>query len=80
VEPAEPLPNPVAARSHQHTLGAQITALAGAGLVLERLEEHPHSNGARVVKGLVPDGRRWVWPEGAARLPLMFSLVARRPA
>lgn len=77
---AAPLPNPVPARSYQHTLAQQITALAGAGLVLERLEEHPHSNGARVVKGLVADGRRWVWPPGVARLPLMFSLVARRPA
>ena len=75
------LPNDISALSYQHTLGHQVSALVQSGLRLVELQEYPHSNGARVVDGLVRDGegRRWVWPEGVARLPLMFSVVAERP-
>ncbi len=73
--------NGIPAHSYQHGLGGIVDALAGAGLVLERLREYPWSNGARVNPALVPaEGRRWVWPEGTARVPLMFGLVARAPS
>lgn len=73
--------NPIRAQSFQYTLAETVTALAGAGLVLERLAEWPHANGARVTPALVRGpGRTWVWPEGVARLPLMFGLAMRRPA
>lgn len=80
VETAETQENTVVATSWQHTTGALLTALIGAGLVIERFAEHPHANGCRVNPALVPgDDRRWVWPTGAARVPLMFSLLARKP-
>jgi len=72
--------NPVPARSWQHGLGAVVTALAGAGLVIEVLREYPHSNGCRVHPALeLGFDRRWRWPAGTARLPLMFGVAARRP-
>ncbi|MEM1057520.1 MAG: class I SAM-dependent methyltransferase [Bacteroidota bacterium] len=55
----------------QWTLGDVVTAVAGARLVVERLEEHPEH----------------FWPQfeqigevEATRLPHTFSLLARRPA
>lgn len=76
---AAPLANDIPAISYQYTLGATVTALASAGLVVERLEEQPFANGCKVVPALVPGvDRRWVWPPGVARLPLMFGLSARR--
>lgn len=80
VEGRAPLPNTIPAVSYQHGLAQIVDALLRAGLVLETLREHPHSNGCRLHPALVPsDGRRWVWPPGVARTPLMFSLAARRP-
>jgi len=77
---AVPGDNAVPARSWQHTLGAVVTALAGAGLVVEVLREYPYANGCMVHPALVMgEDRRWRWPEGAADVPLMFGLSARRP-
>lgn len=74
-----PHTNEIPAWSYQHGLGTIVTAIASAGLVIEQLVEHPHSNGCKVIDALVLDeGRRYVWPEGTARVPLMYSLVARR--
>lgn len=71
--------NTVVAQSWQYGVGDIVTALAAAGLRVEVLREYPHANGCKVVDALVPgEGRRWVWPEGAARLPLMFGVVARK--
>jgi len=72
--------NPVPARSWQYGLGAIVTAIAEAGLVIEALTEYPYANGCNVHPALVlgPD-RRWRWPEPSANLPLMFGLTARRP-
>jgi SAM-dependent methyltransferase len=71
--------NTVPAQSWQYGVGDIVTALASAGLRIEVLREYPHANGCRVIDGLVPgEGRRWVWPEGVARVPLMFGVVAGR--
>lgn len=73
--------NDIAAPSWQHGFAAVIDALAAAGLVIEAAREYPFANGCRVNPGLVrePGTRRWVWPEGVARTPLMFGVRARRP-
>lgn len=72
-------PNTVPAQNWQHSLGAIVTALAAAGLRIEALREYPYANGCKVNPSLVAaEGRRWVWPEGAARVALMFGLVARK--
>ncbi len=70
--------NEVPATSYQYGLGRTLGAIVRAGLSLETVVEYPHSNGCKVIPGLVPgEGRRYVWPPGTARLPLMFGLVAR---
>lgn len=72
------VPNEVPAKSWQRGLGEILQSLIDAGLVLEGVREYPHSNGAKVIGGLVRgEGRRWIWPDGTARLPLMFGLSAR---
>ena len=66
--------------SWDHGLGEVVTALIEAGLVVERLVEHPFLDWK--VDFLVDDGNdRWVLPSGSGgELPLMFSLLARKPA
>lgn len=77
----ETVPNEVPAQCWQHGVGDVVTALAEADLRVEALREWPHANGCKVNPALVPaEGRRWVWPPGAARVPLMFGVVARKPA
>ncbi len=81
VTQGEVVVNDVAATSYQHGLGKVVTALAHSGLIIEELREYPYANGCRVKAGLVPaPGRRYVFPDGVARVPLMFGLRARRPA
>ena len=81
VTQGEVVVNDVAATSYQHGLGKVVTALARSGLIIEELREYPYANGCRVKAGLVPaPGRRYVFPDGVARVPLMFGLRARRPA
>lgn len=76
----EPFENPHGCASWQWTVGDVVTLAAEAGLVIERLEELPYANGAKVQPGLVDIGdRRFGFPEGVPAMPLMVSLVARRP-
>jgi SAM-dependent methyltransferase len=76
---ATPRENDVVATSYQYGLAQIVNALLDAGLSLETLREYPHANGCRVHEALVPaPGRRWLWPQGTARTPLMFALSARR--
>jgi len=71
--------NTLPATSWQFTLAEVVTLVIKSGLSLIRVDEYPHSNGCRVHPKLeASPGRRWVWPEGLARLPLMYSLVALR--
>lgn len=80
VDDAPPGENTLPATSWQQTTAQILQAVVDAGLRLERVDEHPHSNGCRVHEGLVRGpGRTWVWPEGVARTPLMLSLRAVRP-
>jgi SAM-dependent methyltransferase len=79
VTAGETVVNDAPATSWQHGLGQIVTALATAGLVIERLDEYPHSNGARVNSAFVLGAdRRYRFPEGTPRVPLMFGLRARK--
>jgi len=53
-----------------HPLGAIVTAIAQAGLQVERLTEHPHSN-----REVDYDH----YQNQPAQLPLSYTLIARRP-
>jgi SAM-dependent methyltransferase len=66
--------------SWDHSLGEIVTALIEAGMVIEALVEHPFLDWQ--VDFLVEDGDG-LWtlpPDAGGELPLMFSLVARKPA
>jgi SAM-dependent methyltransferase len=77
--PGVPGDNPHPAVAWQHTVPAIVQAALAAGLSIERLQEWPHSNFCRLSPGLVAVGpRRWGFPPGRARVPLMVGLVARR--
>ena len=79
VDAAPPIPNETPAASWQYGVGEVVSALAGAGLQLKGLHEYPHSNGYKANPKLVPDGpRRWVWPAGSARVPLMYALDVQK--
>jgi SAM-dependent methyltransferase len=74
------LENTIPASSWQYGVGEIVTALIGAGLVLETLREYAHSNGYRPNPlFIMDDSRRWQWPPGFARFPLMFGLAAKKP-
>ena len=67
-----------------HTLADVVTAVIGAGLRLELLSEHDYTLFPRF-RHLIEDrelltaGVVYRQPEGGPRLPLMYSLRARRP-
>ncbi|MES2612998.1 MAG: class I SAM-dependent methyltransferase [Pseudomonadota bacterium] len=73
--------NPHPSHEFAWGVGRVVTALLAAGLQVEALEEYPYMNGWRAFEGMQDlGGRRWGMPAGMARMPLMYSLVARRPA
>ena len=64
--------------SWNHSLGEIVTAVVDHGFVLEGLEEHDWTSFARF-PWLVREGdQRYVLPPGRPRIPLSFSLLARR--
>ena len=64
-----------------HGLGEIVTALIDAGLRIDKLEEHPFlSWPADFLVEREPGSGRYVLPEGPGELPLMFSLLATKPA
>lgn len=63
----------------QHTLADVLNAVVGAGLVVESFHEHDHTLYPRWPDLVVGEGGRYDLPAGAPRLPLMYSLTARRP-
>lgn len=79
IDAGEAAINTVPAYGFQHPLGDIVTAVARSGLELEVLTEYPHSNGFRAHPSLeLSADRRWRWPAGKARVPLMFGLSARK--
>jgi SAM-dependent methyltransferase len=69
------------ARRWDHGLGRIVTALAAAGLTIERLREHDETPDPGDRRNLVFDPRRGTWRHPADRpvLPLTYTLTARRP-
>ena len=63
----------------QHPLGDVINALIAAGLTLELLGEHDHQ-AYRQWPFMEKDAGVYRMPAGTPRLPLMYSLRARKPA
>lgn len=63
-----------------HPLSAVVTSLLDNGLVLELLHEHDHTLWPRwPFLEHHPEDRTWRLPAGSPRIPLMYSLRARRP-
>ncbi|MNT91449.1 hypothetical protein D3C72_2325470 [compost metagenome] len=76
----EAFSNPHPCHEFAWGIGRVVAALLGAGLRIEALEEYPYMNGWCAFEGMQDlGGRRWGMPPGMARMPLMYSLVARRP-
>ena len=70
-------------RSYEFAWGLSdlVSALLATGLRLERLTEYPYANGWRGFERMVDiGGRRMAPPEDMPRLPLMYGLVASKPA
>jgi 2-polyprenyl-3-methyl-5-hydroxy-6-metoxy-1,4-benzoquinol methylase len=64
--------------SWNHSLGEIVTAVVDRGLVLEGLEEHDWTSFARFSWLVREADQRYVLPAGRPRIPLSFSLLARR--
>ncbi|MFN5059365.1 MAG: class I SAM-dependent methyltransferase [Chloroflexota bacterium] len=63
----------------QWSVGEVVTALAQAGLVIERLEEYCYSNGERPFNDMVETaGRRMVAPTHIAKFPLLYGIAATK--
>ncbi|MGH7609383.1 MAG: class I SAM-dependent methyltransferase [Candidatus Dormibacteria bacterium] len=80
---AEPKAETVHNRCHQwlHTLGGVVSALAEAGLRVELLRERSETYFARFPPPILEAAGPGLWlpPPGRPRLPLVYSLRARRP-
>jgi len=63
-----------------HPLGSVVTALIEAGLQIEFLHEHDYTLFPRWPFLESRDDGSFVFPAGMPRIPLMYSLRARRPA
>ncbi|HVL53553.1 MAG TPA: class I SAM-dependent methyltransferase [Vitreimonas sp.] len=61
-----------------HSLGEIVTALADAGLRIEKLREYPFVNWKLDFCERRDDGRYYL-PPGDGELPLMFSVLATKP-
>jgi SAM-dependent methyltransferase len=57
-----------------------ITALLDAGLVLEHFHEYDYSTFKMYHNMRELPGGLWALPDGVPRFPLMYSIVARKPA
>lgn len=66
---------PMTTMQFQHGLGEVVSAVAAAGLRVEFLHEHDHTLFRRFAT-LSGDGTGYRVPEGAPRIPLMYSLRA----
>lgn len=63
-----------------HGIGSVVSAVIGAGLQLELLHEHEITEFERWPMLVRGEDSRYRLPDGMPRMPLMYSLRARRPA
>jgi SAM-dependent methyltransferase len=72
--------NPHLAHEFHWATSEVVTALLDAGLVLAHFREYDYCNGFRPYREMQDLGaRRWTVPDGKPAIPLMYSLVARKP-
>jgi SAM-dependent methyltransferase len=72
--------NPHRVHEFQWGTAQVLTALLHAGLTLEHFVEYPYANGFNAFDEMKPlDGRRWALADGVPEMPLMYSIVARKP-
>lgn len=72
--------NPYRSHEFQWGIGEIVTALLQAGLSLEVLQEYPYFNGCKLFERMQEaPGKRWLPPDDVPNLPLMYSIVARKP-
>jgi hypothetical protein len=58
-----------------------VMPLIESGLVITHIAEYPYSNGWRSHESMIEaGGRRFTTPPGMPTLPIMFSVVAHKPA
>ncbi len=70
-------------RVHEFAWGVSdvIGPLLDAGLDLEHFREYDYSNGCKLFTEMQAlEGRRWTVPQGVPRLPMMYSITARKQA
>lgn len=80
VEGVRSFENPEACHLFRWGLGEVLTAVVGAGMRVEVLEEYPYSNGEKNFAGMRKGrGRRMYPPEGVPLVPLMYGLSVRKP-
>jgi SAM-dependent methyltransferase len=80
-DPAADVGDDLTEHSWDHGLGEIVSALIDAGLRIDALVEHPFLDWK--VDFLVEDGDNGRWrlpPDAGGELPLMFSLLASKPA
>jgi SAM-dependent methyltransferase len=63
----------------RHPMSDVIRALLGVGLVLERFDEHPYTAHQQWPWLEERGYRAWWAPEGRPAMPLMYSVLARKP-
>ena len=63
-----------------HSLGQTVTALIDAGLQIEFLKEHTYVQWKALPSLLQGEDGLWRLPDRPERLPMMFSIKARKPA
>ncbi|MDO8188970.1 class I SAM-dependent methyltransferase [Conexibacter sp. JD483] len=68
--------NPNACVEFQWTVGAIVSAVLGAGMRLEALQEHPYANGWQPFPEMRGDDQRRFHPPAGRELPMMVSLAA----
>jgi SAM-dependent methyltransferase len=69
--------NPHPVYEYQWPLSTIFTALIEAGLRIDRFEEYPYSNGAKLFEDMPEaEGGRMVMPEGKPSVPLMYGIAA----
>ena len=72
-------PSGGAAVCWNHSLGEIVTAVASRGLVVEQLHEHDYTTFGRFPWLVRRGDGTYALPAGTPRVPLSFSLLARRP-
>lgn len=80
-EGSEDFANPHPSYEFNWGVGNVVTALIQAGMRLDRLVEYPYMNGWRAFEDMRDAGeRKWALPDTMPSMPLMYGLVASRPA